>query len=144
MKINLPILKLSLLALVTTICLSAYSQKKKVPFLNSTIVPGAEGTVKVKKDKNGNYHMEVDVENLANSKQLTPPKNTYVVWIETKESGIKNIGQVTSSGSLLSKTKKASITTVSPTKPTRIFFTAEDSPNVETPAELIVLTTATF
>ena len=55
----------------------------------------------------------------------------FFVWIETKESGIKNIGQVTSSGSLLSKTKKASITTVSPTKPTRIFFTAEDTPNVE-------------
>jgi hypothetical protein len=144
MKINVAILKLSVILLLTTVYFSSCAQTKKVSFNTSAVVPGAEGTVKVKKDKNGNYHIDVNVENLADSKKLTPPKNAYVVWIETKENGTKNIGQVHSSGSMLSKTKKASIETVSPTKPTRIFVTSEDDPKVEFPGEQIVLTTDSF
>ena len=144
MEINLPILKLRLLLIVTIICFSSCGSTKKVSFNNSAVVPGAEGTVKVKKDKNGNYHMEVEVQHLADSKKLTPSKNAYVVWIETKEKGIKNIGQVHSSSSMFSKTKKAAIETVSPTKPVRIFITAEDDPIVEDPGSLVVLTTDSF
>jgi hypothetical protein len=108
------------------------------------MVPGAEGEVKVKKDNNNNYHIEVNVVNLADSKKLTPSKNTYVVWIETNDKGSKNIGQIHSSSSMFSKAKKASITTVSPSKPIKVFITAEDDPNVETPGEQVVLTTAPF
>src|SRR5262245_8956931 len=106
-----------LLLLAALTYFSASAQTKKVSFQNSTVVPGAEGTVKVKKDKNGNFNIDIDIVNLADSKKLTPPKKVYVVWIETVEKGIKNIGQVHSSSSMLSKTKKASITTVSPYKP---------------------------
>jgi len=123
---------------------SSSAQKKKVSFNNSTVVPGAEGTVKVKKDKNGNFNIDIEIANLADSKKLTPPKKTYVVWLETHEKGVKNIGQLHSSSSMLSKTKKASITTVSPYKPIRIFITAEDDGGTEDPGEVVVLTTDTF
>jgi hypothetical protein len=123
---------------------SASAQKKKVSFNNSTIVPGAEGTVKVKKDKNGNYNIDIEIVNLADSKKLTPSRKVYVVWMETHEKGVKNIGQVHSSSSMLSKTKKASITTVSPFKPIRIFITAEDDGGTEEPGDVVVLTTDTF
>jgi hypothetical protein len=144
MKISLSILVKLYLPLFMVLYLCSCTPTKKVSFNNSSVVPGAEGTIKVKKDKNGNYRMEIYVQNLADSKKLTPSKNAYVVWIETKESGIKNIGQVHSSSSMLSKTKKASIETVSPTKPTKIFITAEDDPQAERPGDQMVLTTATF
>jgi len=119
-------------------------QSKKVHFNTSTVVPGAEGTVKAKKDKNGNYYIGIAIENLAKPTQLTPSKKTYVAWIETQENGVKNIGQVSSSSSFLSKTKKASISTVSPYRPIRIFISAEDDGGIEEPGTQVVLTTDSF
>lgn len=139
-----PTVKLCFLLFVTIAQFCSCSSTKKAPFVTSTVVPGAEGGVKVKKDKNKNYTIDVHVGNLADSKKLTPPKNTYVVWIETKEVGAKNIGQVHSSSSMFSKAKKASISTVSTQKPTRVFVTAEDNPNITSPGTQIVLTTDTF
>jgi hypothetical protein len=138
------ILKLCLLSLVTIIYISSCSSTKKVSFNDSTVVPGAEGTVKVKKDNNSNFHIDVNVENLADSKKLSPSKNAYVVWIETKETGTKNIGQVHSSSGMFSKIRKASIETVSPAKPTRIFVTAEDDALIQSPGTQIILTTDSF
>lgn len=133
-----------LLLFMVTFTFSSWAQSKKVPFNTSTVVPGAEGEVKVKKDKNGNFNIDISIENLAESSKLTPAKKAYVVWIETKEKGVKNIGQVNSSSSLFSKTKKASITTVSPYKPVRVFISAEDDGGVEEPGTVIVLTTNSF
>jgi len=124
--------------------MSSVIAQKKVPFNTSTVVPSAEGNVKAKKDKNGNYELEVYVENLAEPKKLTPAKSVYVVWIETKESGTKKIGLIHTGSSMFSKTKKASISTSTPNKPVRVFISAEDDPNVETPGTTIVLTTNSF
>ena len=120
------------------------AQSKKVAFNTSTVVPGAEGTVKVKKDKNNNFNIDISIENLVEPKKLTPAKKAYVVWLETAEKGTKNIGQVNPSSSMFSKLKKASITTVSPYKPVKIYVTAEDDPGVEQPGTVIVLTTNSF
>jgi hypothetical protein len=107
-------------------------------------VPGAEGMIKAKKDKNGNYRLEINIENLAKPEQLTPAKKTYVVWMETQENGVKNIGQINSSSSFLSKTRKGAISTVSPYKPIRIFISAEDDGGTEEPGTMVVLTTDSF
>jgi len=123
------------------------SAQKKVSFNTSTVVPAAEGSVKVTKDKNGNYgnySIDVYIENLAPPDKLTPSKKVYLVWVETQEKGAKNIGQLKSSSSMLSKTRKASISTVSPYKPTRVFISAEDDAGTEQPGTVIVLTTNTF
>jgi hypothetical protein len=120
---------------------SALSQK--VSFNTSTVVPSAEGTVKVKKDNNGNYGIEIYIENLAEPKKLTPSKKAYVVWVESQEKGVKNMGQIHTSSSLFSKTKKASMTTVSPYKPTRVYVSAEDKIDLDKPGT-VVLTTNSF
>ena len=129
---------------VAATAVSASAQSKKVNFNTSTVVPGAEGTVKVKKDKNGNFNVTIDIVNLAPPGKLTPARKAYVVWLETAEKGVKNIGQINSSGSLFSKTRKGSINTVSPHKPVRIFISAEDDPAIEEPGTMIVLTTESF
>ena len=114
---------------------------KKARFPVSSVVPAAEGYVKVKEDKNENYSIEVKVEHLADPKRLNPPKNTYVVWIETDRGRTENIGQLKSSGNFLSNKRKGSLETVSPYKPREVFITAEDNANVQYPGMQEVLRT---
>jgi ribosomal protein S9 len=114
---------------------------RKFAFVGSAIVPAASGAVKVNKDKNKNYAIEVNVTNLTQPKNLQPPRNTYVVWMETKENGIKNIGQLQSSTSLFSSTLKASLKTVSPYEPDNFFISAEDDADIQFHGTQIVIRT---
>ncbi len=120
------------------------SCEKKVKFLNSSVVPAAKGTVKVKQDNNKNYVVRVKIVDLAEVERLQPEKQTYVVWMETESGNTENLGQLKSSGSFLSKQKTASLGTVSSYKPVRIFVTAEQDINVQTPDRKVYLTTDTF
>jgi hypothetical protein len=114
---------------------------KKMSFQTSSVVPAAEGTVKIKKDKNNNYNIDLSVKRLASPDRLNPPKKFYVVWMNSDNNAAKNIGQIKTSSSLLSKTLKSSLKTVSTTKPTSFFITAEDDTNIQYPAGVVVLTT---
>jgi hypothetical protein len=120
---------------------SISSCAKKMVFATSTVAPAATGTVKIKKDKNNNYSINVSLRNLAPSDKLTPPRKTYIVWVETESNGVKNIGQVNTSSGLFSKKLKASLNAHLPFKPTNIFITAEDNQNVQYPGNMVVLTT---
>jgi hypothetical protein len=115
------------------------SCSKKITFLTSTVVPAAEGTIHLKKDKNKNYVITVKMQNLAEVERLLPPKKAYVVWMENTEGRVKNLGQINSSHELITKKLKASFETVSPFKPTSIYITAEDEANVNFPSSMVVL-----
>jgi hypothetical protein len=117
---------------------------RKITFLPSSEAPGASGKVKIKKDKNDNYNIDVNIERLVPANKLDPPAKTYVVWIETEQNETKNMGQITSSSSLLSSKLKASFTAVSPSKPTRLFITAEENGTAFYPGSRQILTTKTF
>ncbi|MEJ7829333.1 MAG: hypothetical protein WKF91_14080 [Segetibacter sp.] len=110
----------------------------------STMVPAAQGKVKVKKDNNNNYKIDVSLVNLAPPERLQPPYSTYVVWIETAQNGTQNIGQLNSSSGLLSKTLKANLDAVSPYKPIRLFITAENNGAIQYPGATVVLSTENF
>jgi hypothetical protein len=109
-------------------------------FMPSSVVPGAEGEVKVKTDKNNNYAVNVNVLNLAEPSLLASPKSTYVVWMETADHGTQNIGRLTSSHGMLSKARKGSLETVTPYRPIRFFITGEDRADTQYPASETVLT----
>ena len=115
----------------------------KTKFQTSTVVPAASGEVKVKRDNNNNYKIEIDVENLAEPNRLPQPQNVYVVWAETPQ-GVQNLGQLKTSTGLFSSKLKASLEAVSPYKPTRVFVTAEGGPSVTTPGYYTVLNTTNF
>ena len=117
---------------------------RKSAFMQSTIVPAAEGNVKVKKDANNNYAIKIDVTNLAEPQKLVPEKNAYVVWIETAEYGVKNIGQIITSNAFLSKKLKASFETVTSFNPVKVFITAEDDATLQYPTGVTVLSTNTI
>lgn len=98
-----------------------YSCATTVRFPVSQSVPAADGSVKIKRDRNKNYQIAVNIKHLANPNRLTPPKSVYVVWAETDEGLTKNIGRLVSN-----KSNKGSMKTSIPFNPVQIFITAED------------------
>lgn len=94
----------------------------------SNEVPAADITVKKKQDSNDNFVITLTAENLASAIRLSPSRETYVVWIETDENGIKNVGQLNPENG-----KKTELETVSAFDPKAIFVTAEDSGTVSLP-----------
>jgi len=126
-------------ALLTIVILSFTSCSPKITFLTSSIVPAAEGVVTVKDDKNNNYLIKMEITNLAAVDRLNPPKNTYVVWMETDRGAARNIGRI-----VVTNKMNVSFETVSSFRPTKIFITAEENENALYPGEMLVLTTNSF
>lgn len=126
---------------VLLIVITLTSCARKLNFGTSAVVPAAEGGVKIKTDANNNNAIAVFVKHLALSNRLTPPKQTYVVWMITSENVTKNIGQLNSSSGFLSKAYKASLNTVTAFKPVSFFITAEDDPTVTHPSAPVIMKT---
>jgi hypothetical protein len=124
--------------------ISAESQAKRYMFQVSNLVPAARGHVKVNTDHNNNYLIKISISNLSEVSRLQPAKETYVVWMVTDQETSKNIGQLKSSKSFLSKKLKASFETVSSFNPTKIFITAEDNADSQYPGMTEVLSTERF
>lgn len=114
---------------------------RKMNFAPSSVVPAATGSVKIKKDKNNNYIVTVNVVNLADPKNLNPSRSVYVVWLEDDRNSTKNIGQITTSSSMFSKALKGEVEATATSMPSRVFITAEDDGNVQYPGSQMVLTT---
>lgn len=130
-----------LLTSVLLVMFAFSSCARKLSFQTSSVVPAAEGTVKIKKDKNNNYKIDLNVRRLASSDRLNPPKDFYVVWMNTDNNAAKNIGQIKTASGFLSNTLKSSLQTVSTTNPTGFFITAESDGNVQYPNGQVVLKT---
>ncbi len=143
-KMNWQIKSILLVVFAAMMIIPFTSSAKKYTFLNSTVVPGANGYVKVKKDNNKNYIIKVDVSDLAEVDKVKSTQTTYVVWMETDEGNVENLGQLKSSTSFLSKRHSASLETVSSYKPVKLFITTENGTNAQYPGEQIVLTTDSF
>lgn len=136
------ILSFLIMGLFAIILVESCSQK--IVFGTSSVVPAAEGSIKIKKDNNNNYNIDLSVMRLADPKRLSPSKEMYIVWMDTENNGVKNIGQLNTSSSILSSTLKSSLKTVTPYKPVRIFITAEDNGDVQYPRGETVLGTINF
>ena len=114
---------------------------KKMNFERSTVVPGADGKVGVKKDNNDNYTITVNTVNLPSANNLNPSREVYVVWMEDADKNVRKLGQIKPTTGLLSKAYKGELRATSTSKPRKIFITAEDGGTLEYPGDLMVLTT---
>ncbi len=112
---------------------------EKIPFLQSSRAPAAEGYVKIKNDRNKNYVIKIRIKNLAEIENLEPAKQTYVVWMVIDGDITKNIGRINSSNQL-----KVSFETVSSFQPIKIFITTEEDENSQEPSWNTILTTDSF
>lgn len=143
-KFNTLVTKL-FLGLLTLLFLFSFDvSAKKVKFQNSTVVPAARGYAKITRDNNRNYEIKIQIRDLAEVTRLNPSKLTYIVWMVTDEEITKNMGQINSSTSLLSKKLKASFETVSSFTPAKLFITAEDDPSRQYPGTQVVISTDRF
>jgi hypothetical protein len=141
MKINLKNLRVVFFLVVSFVFLQIYTScAKSIEFENSSIVPAARGKVSVKKDKNDNYNIKLELSYLAEPDRLSPPKNFYVVWLSSDANQIPlNIGQIVGTSKLHVKFES-----VSSSKPKRVFVTAEDDVTTQYPSQYIVLETSKF
>ncbi len=65
---------------------------KNFHMTSTSIVPAAAGEISVNKEKDGNVQVHVEVEHLAKPGKLTPPANTYVVWLQEVDSEPHSLG----------------------------------------------------
>ena len=136
------ILFVTLSALI--IIISSFGCATKEAFLTSETVPAARGLVSIKTDRNNNYVIKIHIDNLAEPERLQNTGNNYIVWLMSEDNVTRNIGQIKSSTSFLSKKLDASFETVSSIKPSKIFITAEEEPETQYPTSQIVLSTGVF
>lgn len=116
----------------------------KTQFQTSSVVPAAQGTVKVKTDKNNNYAIKIEISNLSPSARLSPPSNAYVVWLISGDNNAQNLGQLNTSDSFMSKNLSAVFETVTGLKPSKIMITAENDPQVQYPSFSSVILVTDF
>lgn len=104
-------------------------------------MPAAKGSVKVSKDNNNNYALNVKVTNLAEPSRLQPKKKLYVVWLVTKNNITQNLGRLSSSSGFFFSTLEGELNTISASEPAYVFITAEDASNIQYPQGTVVMTT---
>ncbi|HET8886129.1 MAG TPA: hypothetical protein VFM70_07240 [Salinimicrobium sp.] len=112
---------------------------KKVVFSDSTKMPGAKVVVTIDQNRSDNYEIYVDVDNIIKAEKLSPPRETYIVWMISTEHGTINMGNL-----WVDDKNQAKLYTVSSHRPTRIFITAEKSRFAESPSTEIVLSSEDF
>ena len=95
-----------------------------VSLANTSRVPGATGKVEVKRSKNGNTRMEVDVEHLAKASQVDSRAVTYVVWIQSLDHATapQNVGNL-----MVDDDLKGHVSTMSPLASFELVITPESS-----------------
>ncbi len=116
--------------IIVTAFLSACASK--TVFKTSKVVPAAEGEVRVKELKNGNYSIDVSVMNLASPEKLSPSREVYVVWNVGKE-GKYNIGRLS-----MDEEMNGKLSTESPYEVVKIYISAENDSQVSKPGKIVL------
>jgi hypothetical protein len=103
----------------------------------TSIAPGAKGTLDAKALKSGeNTQATLKVDNLAKPSLLTPPANTYVVWLQSEGGQSQNEGTLQ-----VGDNEKGDITLTTTASKFSVFVTAENETHPEHPSNRVVLRT---
>jgi hypothetical protein len=129
-------LKLVSITMLTIAFATAAFAAKKFPLAAASIVPAAKGSVEVGHDRNGNTEIKLTVEHLANPTSLSPSQANYVVWLQDKNSGPENRGELRVNGKL-----EGTFQTVTPRKNFDLFVTGENDGTAKSPSGPEVLRT---
>lgn len=120
------------------------SCSKTLRFNISPVTPSAIGTVKLSTDDNKNRIVIISIKNLVDPGRLTPAKKIYMVWMQTKNDGVKSLGTLVSTEGYFTSSRTASFTSVIQGDPVRFYITAEDNAQVSGPGSVTVLSTSDF
>lgn len=114
-----------------TLILLIASCTNATKFPVSSVTPAATIQVSRNHDSNGNNTLTIKAKNLAATNRLTPPKQTYVVWIVLENNTVENIGQLK-----IINAKEAELKALTAFEYTEIFITAEDQADALYPGSL--------
>lgn len=104
-----------------------------VALRNSPDVPAAVGEVKITRDENKNSIVDLDIQHLAPSENLQPPKKYFVVWSQAPDGKNINLGQLT-----VGSDRRGRLKSPTPMAVFRVVVTAEDVPSAAFPSSQIV------
>lgn len=121
-------MKLTSLSIIAAGIIIISSCGRTTRFPVSSYAPAADITAKTKMDKNNNRVITVTAKNLADAQRIEDG-SVYVLWMETKNNEIKNLGQLQNKNA-----QTATITTVTPFEPNELFITLEPTGSVSTPS----------
>jgi ABC-type uncharacterized transport system auxiliary subunit len=122
------------LAIVAFAAVMAGCGGRKVHMTAASTQPAAQGVATLKHDKNGNLTVDLKVKHLANPQNLSPPKSTYIVWVQPTSGEVRKLGELRVNDKLEGEFKAPV-----PTANFQIFVTAEDGPTVTQPSGTEVL-----
>lgn len=120
-------------AIAFLIATAAWSREDKLT--NTGIAPAAAGTVTTSNDRNGNTEVEVKVQHMATPQSLTPPAQTYLVWVQPRGQQAELLGALRINGDNLEGSLKGTTTY----KDFNVLVTAENNVKADVPSEAVIL-----
>lgn len=125
--------KLIVLTLISfVLALAAAAREDKLT--NTGAAPAAEGKVITGNDRNGNTSVEIQVKHMAAPQSLTPPRSTYLVWVQPRGQAAELLGALRVNSDL-EGSLKASTTY----KDFDVLITAEDQVHADQPSNAVIL-----
>ena len=117
------------LAVVLLLGLASLAWARDERMVASPDVPAAIGVLSFDHDRNGNTKLHIDVHHLAEPAQLTPARNTYVVWVQRHGEPPQNVGELRVNHDL-----DGSFRTSVPYQVFDVFVTPEQNPRASAPS----------
>jgi hypothetical protein len=125
--------KLKTRSLILIVMALALGCAQKVALRSSPDIPAAVGEAKITRDENKNAVVELDIQHLAPSENLKPPRKVYTVWAQAPDGKNMNLGQLT-----VGLDRRGRLKSTTPMQVFRIIVTAEDAPTAKFPSPQIV------
>jgi hypothetical protein len=122
------------LFLLFSLLLATLAWAREDRLVNTGAAPAAEGKVITDNDRNGNTGVEVQVKHMATPQSLTPPRQTYLVWVQPRGKDPELLGALRVNENL-----EGSLRAATPYKDFEILITAEDSTKPESPSSAVIL-----
>jgi hypothetical protein len=119
--------------LLLGVALLMFGCAQRVALRNAPGVPAAVGEAKITRDQNKNAIVDLQIQHLAPSENLQPPKKMYVVWSQAPDGKNINLGQLT-----VGSDRRGTLKSPTPMQVFRIIVTAEDVPTAAFPSSQIV------
>lgn len=121
----------ALLALLLTGVMATASAAVTLQLGSSSEIPAAEGKVKLKKNRNGNIEIKLEVKHLAPPGRIIPGASVFVVWARglAPEAAAQNLGALK-----VDKNLKGKLTADTAMSSFDLFITCEQSQTVTAPA----------
>jgi hypothetical protein len=102
---------------------------EEAPLRVSDLLPAGQGKVSYEHDRNKNPKFSIHAKHMDRPESLTPPKNTYVVWVQGRGQDAQNAGVLR-----INENLEGSMSGTTPFQMFDIFVTAEDGPNINRPS----------